>query len=155
MSSFPKLKLQSLGTLVDMTFQEDTGITISFRAAEDSFTWIYRSMQWKTDALGEPGCKVHAGFQGQLDRVARSIFDFLDKCPSNLKVQFKGHSLGGPVAVLAGAHAAQRYPKRMIHVTTTGSPMVGNSKFRAWCDRVPNFHFDRIIIEEDLVPRIK
>jgi Lipase (class 3) len=40
-----------------------------------------------------------------------------------------GHSLGGGVALIAGAWAALQWPAADVQVVTLGSPMPGNAQF--------------------------
>lgn len=45
------------------------------------------------------------------------------------RVLVSGHSLGGGVALIAGAWAALQWPAADVQVVTLGSPMPGNAQF--------------------------
>lgn len=111
---------------------------------------------WATDAdaamvslqLEENGtsANVHEGFETALKRVLPHIRKWVEgyangvkgmwQVPSDWKLLFTGHSLGGALATLAATHAeVEGWRRRVDAVVTYGSPRVADGNLSSWWQR--------------------
>lgn len=101
------------------------------------------------------GYRVHHGLYAQMKTVLPILMEYVVQCHPSLTLHFTGHSRGGALALLSAAHVANLYPRRILHVVTTGMPHVGTVDFKKWIEKTRNIFVYRIAIDEDLVPRWK
>lgn len=135
-----------------------TQLSVAWNASARTATIVFKGSttreDWITDfklALNDantntaldqffPDVQLHTGFLESLQSVtenaktpAENITAVLnelsggDTQPSRVLVS--GHSLGGGVALIAGAWAALQWPAADVQVVTLGSPMPGNAQF--------------------------
>ena len=112
--------------------------------------------QWIRDArivpAGDPWGLVHAGFHGGIHAVERPLEEFAKAAAKAERVWVTGHSLGGALAVLAGAWLEQRGISPQVY--TYGQPRVGLGKFADSIDREMSGRLWRFVNQNDIVPRL-
>ncbi|CAK8994608.1 Lipase (RDL) (Triacylglycerol lipase) (ROL), partial [Durusdinium trenchii] len=85
--------------------------------------------------------KIHKGFLLAFNAVQLEILQvlapFLEAHPEITKIVACGHSLGGALATLCGAFLGAAMPRKLVQVSTFGSPRVGNFLFKR--------HFDSLV----------
>ena len=101
---------------------------------------------------------VHSGYYWAFEDV-RDEIDFVHeriyKNYPDRNILVTGHSLGGALATICGAHFAQTYPEKQVKVVNFGSPRVGNRAFKNYIEKeATNLQHTRIINHRDIVPRM-
>ncbi|KAK9468624.1 Alpha/Beta hydrolase protein [Lipomyces arxii] len=136
-------------------------IMVVFRGTQSMTNWMTNldTVQEPYEpAQGCPRCLVHRGFMRSWMEtrtyVTPVVAELVKKYPDYTLV-VTGHSLGGAIAVLAGAELVMSGFAPAI--TTYGQPRVGNSYFADWFDYTVSANdvdFTRITHKSDPVPRV-
>lgn len=109
-----------------------------------------------TGLLTFPGLRfrgwMHSGFYDAFyavsDQLERALADFRGR-----KVMFTGHSLGGALALISAAHAAQQGAD--VHaVVTKGQPRVGDPDLSAHFSELLGSRHTRIVLDSDVVAHL-
>lgn len=111
-----------------------------FRGTNAFETWLSNLNTLQTG--WEAGGLVHAGFKNEFFKIWEMVEECLSEVPSQFRLFYTGHSLGGAMATLA---ASLRPPSA---VYTFGSPRVGDAAFIQCLREVPIF---RVVNNRDLV----
>mmetsp|Transcript_30574 Transcript_30574/g.46311 ORF Transcript_30574/g.46311 Transcript_30574/m.46311 type:complete len:346 (-) Transcript_30574:113-1150(-) len=148
---------------------ESKRIYLVFRGTELDFKDISTILQTKRVRYGDgsnanfdfPAGRVHKGFNKNLfgaDKLYLTLDAVVKYAMShygNYELVIIGHSLGGALAILYGAHVAKNVmPDRNILVQSIGTPRVGDETFKNSLRNIPNLANWRVVYERDLVPRI-
>jgi len=110
---------------IDMRFRKDKCIDVSYHP-------LY--LKLKKD-MGFKASYVHRGFYRQYNsikyKISEIITEYLNENPSDPKIIFCGHSLGGALSMIATLTAKIHYSKKKptIQNVTFGCPRVGNRWF--------------------------
>jgi len=150
--------LQNAG-LRELAFFNDTGTQAAIISAPDKFdVLVFRGTDENADWLANGEFdfdpwphgrgRVHAGFQRALERVWAPMEAELKKLRGPLFLA--GHSLGGALAVLAGARLARDGVQRAVYIY--GAPRAGNAEFVKHYP--PNVTVHRIVNDEDVVTTV-
>ncbi|KAK9460412.1 Alpha/Beta hydrolase protein [Lipomyces oligophaga] len=123
-------------------------ILLVFRGTQTFTNWLTNidtlQIPYKSTSMPCPGCTVHRGFYTSYvdtkDYITPTLKDLIKKYPE-YSLLVTGHSLGGAIAVLAGADLLGMGYKPEI--TTFGQPRVGNSRFADF--------FDFLVLSSDIV----
>ena len=107
-----------------------TDIIVAFRGTvSNNFSNWLTDIQLRPVPFGSFG-KVHKGFRDALDSVwpeIRSHIGFTE----NRNVRLTGHSLGGALALLAGARFIDEYSENLVkEIYTFGQPRTGDKDFK-------------------------
>jgi endonuclease G len=96
---------------------------------------------------------VHRGFFNAF-AVAQSVLVSILKAagPSEKKVWITGHSLGGALAMIAGAELADSLPISGFY--TYGQPKTGNGQVRSYFQQRFSGKFQRFVNADDIVPKV-
>jgi len=110
-------------------------IIVAFRGSSNIENWIANLFAWQEKpgpSKDFPGVGVHAGFLETYIEIQnftiRSVDHALSLHPT-ASIDLTGHSLGGAVAVLAGADLAGNHKLPVEEIYTFGGPRIGNE---AW-----------------------
>jgi hypothetical protein len=115
-----------------------------------------KGIDWATDFQAVPSpTGLHSGFDAAVGTVWPKIETaIVNRLKPDEPVFFTGHSLGGALAILAAARAAQLKNPPKIVVYTFGSPRNGGTEFfRDYTRRLGNSTF-RLIHGNDIVPTV-
>ena len=134
-------------------------IIISFRGTEGT-----KIDDWATDARifketwtdNNPLGEVHKGFYRALESVWDEITAELNLLrTNNQSVWITGHSLGGALAVLAGATLSLQQPEKSVNgIYTFGQPRIANASFtKNYNNKLKNITF-RFVNNNDVVTRV-
>ena len=168
---------QATDTLAFVAARRDCGFVV-FRGTRDVRNWITDvdcGLRIADCGLG----KVHEGFARALGSVVEEVEEILAGWEDGVRtVFFAGHSLGGALAMLAGARmavASDQWPvtrrpvtsDQQIGVTshssnlvtnhwiyTFGQPRVGNRAWAGWYDGRLRERSFRVVHADDIVPRV-
>ena len=91
---------------------------------------------------GDGDAQVHAGFALAYNSVREDVTKWMQSLGAGVQATFVGHSLGGALAMLAGAQFQQ------ARVTTVGAPRTGN---QAFVSLIPNGQLTRVVCCADIV----
>lgn len=130
---------------------DDDVVVIAFRGTEMNLRdWIGNLNIAATDS---PVGRVHQGFWRAFQDVESALISQLVLCnTSGKKVWLCGHSLGGALAVLAGASLRLHY--RIAGVYTYGQPKLHVNRLAdLYTSELPN-RYVRFVYKNDIVPRI-
>eukprot|EP00560_Eucampia_antarctica_P007871 CAMPEP_0197824934 /NCGR_PEP_ID=MMETSP1437-20131217/2118_1 /TAXON_ID=49252 ORGANISM="Eucampia antarctica, Strain CCMP1452" /NCGR_SAMPLE_ID=MMETSP1437 /ASSEMBLY_ACC=CAM_ASM_001096 /LENGTH=378 /DNA_ID=CAMNT_0043424755 /DNA_START=27 /DNA_END=1160 /DNA_ORIENTATION=+ len=114
-------------------------------------------LSWDDDV--PKGVRVHRGFNNAYfaddlsERLGDQLKELAKKHP-DYDILITGHSLGGALSLLCGAHTAKILPDRFIQVINFGAPRVGNPSAKKWMESLPNLSVWRYVYECDVVPRM-
>ena len=86
--------------------------------------------------------KVHKGFAQSIEKLVPNILVDLEKLPSNKRVVFVGHSLGGALSTLLCA----KY--KPAELCTFGAPRVAGPEL---AEHISDIEYNRIVTQWDLV----
>jgi subtilisin family serine protease len=125
-------------------------VLVSFRGTESVGDWLSNlTLIPTTRSYG----RVHLGFFKAFEVVRTILSGILDDAaPANKKVWFTGHSLGGALAMVAGAELAESLPTSGFY--TYGQPKTGNSQVRLFFGQRFNGKFHRFVNDDDVVPQV-
>jgi hypothetical protein len=117
-----------------------------FRGSEEGADWLtnLNGLKDRWDGNG----KVHVGFRQALDEVWDDVTNKLQNVRGPLFLT--GHSLGGALAILAGARLGRDGVKRAVYAY--GTPRVGNSDFVNQYPSSVTVH--RVINDDDAVATV-
>ncbi len=103
---------------------------VAFRGTS-SFSDAVADVNPFTDEVGgNKGGRVHQGDYNQFLAVEQQLTEHLSQNSDRYTViRFVGHSLGGALATIAGAHYSHLFLGKEVVVHTFGSPRVGNKRF--------------------------
>mmetsp|Transcript_7314 Transcript_7314/g.11125 ORF Transcript_7314/g.11125 Transcript_7314/m.11125 type:complete len:339 (-) Transcript_7314:705-1721(-) len=108
-----------------------------------------------------PAGKVHKGFNtnlfgtGKLYLTLDAIISAAMEQYANYQLVILGHSLGGALAILYGAHVAKNLmPDKNILVQSIGTPRVGDKTFKSSLRQIKNLANWRVVYKLDAIPRI-
>jgi len=130
-------------------FETDVDRVLVFRGTEPE-----QLRDWRADAnlnklsMQEGGC-VHEGFSRALDQVWNPTEKWLSTAGAK-KLWITGHSLGGALALLAGA----RLNGIEANVCTYGQPRVGDQLFAMQAEKKLGSRYCRFVHNRDIVARI-
>jgi hypothetical protein len=123
-------------------------VMVSFRGTEAVGDWL---SNLNTLSTTRPYGKVHRGFLGAFQVVEEQLTSILKKLP-NHPVFLTGHSLGGALALIAGAEWRGKYDIGGIH--TFGQPAVGKKDFQTSLHRNYGGDYHRFVNDDDIVPMV-
>lgn len=107
------------------------------------FAWV----DYEPSQRPRTGARVHRGFDRAFNAIRKEVdADVADLLDDGVDTEGVGHSLGGAIAVHAGAAGIVR------HVTSFGAPRVGDKAFAAHCQRL--FDHRRFVRGADIVPLV-
>jgi len=159
--STDKCRVFSANTAQVLTAANDKMIVIAFRGTEPNklADWLVNAeiiqKPWQ-DFFGEPDIgKVHHGFTRNTAYVWEQLSQFVaSNRTEKHSLWITGHSLGGAMALIAGAAFtfSERQPVNGIY--TFGKPRVGNRAFSARCIRQFKARTFRVVNNEDIVPHV-
>jgi lipase (class 3) len=115
-----------------------------------------KGIDWVTDFEAVPSpTGLHSGFDAAVGTVWPKVeAAIVNRLKPDEPVFFTGHSLGGALAILAAARAAQLQSPPKIVVDTFGSPRNGGVEFfRDYTPRLGDTTF-RLIHGSDIVPTV-
>lgn len=131
---------------------DDETVLIGFRGTEGNIAdWLgnFRFLATESGGYGS----VHRGFYNGYHAVHDQLMGFLHQTKAqHKKVWIAGHSLGGALALIAGAELHKEVPIAGIH--TVGQPRVGNNAFLDFYDATFGDRYIRIVNNKDVVPRV-
>lgn len=129
-------------------------VFMTFRGT-NGFSDVLTDLDILTLGFGEHvGVRVHKGFLEQFQAVRPSLTNFLkDREGEYNHIVITGHSLGGALATIAGAHFSHLYLGVEVAVHTFGSPRVGNKAFGKYFNEHVAEHW-RVVNEEDPAPLV-
>jgi hypothetical protein len=110
--------------------------------------------EWETKS------RIHRGFFSNFEAVWDDVAAELRSVPDGgnavEKIYVTGHSLGGAMAVLAGAHllSVKDLGPKLQGVYTYGQPAVGDETFAGWGQRRFGKMLFRHVYEHDVVPQL-
>jgi triacylglycerol lipase len=129
-------------------------VIVAFRGTDEARDWLTNLSIWQRTPWGTEWGSVHAGFLSAVEALWPKLTKALEdlEC-ERLPVWLTGHSLGGAMAVLAGAKMLnERADTQILGICTFGQPMVGNDRFaRTFRKRMPG-RFVRFVAARDDVP---
>jgi hypothetical protein len=156
-------------TLALVAASRDCGFVV-FRGTRDVRNWMsdLDVRRVAADLAGEGACqdtrgrvcspdgrKVHEGFACALGSVEEELEEAMKAWGEDARtVFFAGHSLGGALAMLAGARMQNAECRMQNWVYTFGQPRVGNRAWAAWYDGRLRERSFRVVHAEDVVPRV-
>lgn len=132
-------------------------VVVSVRGSSNIQNWITNlNFGFTSCPSGFPsGCSMHSGFKSAWEEISSAVVSAVNSGLSSnpsYKVVVTGHSLGGAVGTIAGAHL-RRTLSKSIDIYTYGSPRVGNSDFANYISTQSGSHY-RITHGSDPVPRL-
>ncbi|PKS05356.1 hypothetical protein jhhlp_008730 [Lomentospora prolificans] len=132
-------------------------VVLSVRGSSNILNWITNlNFGFTACPSGFPsGCTAHAGFKGAWDEISSAVVSAVNSGLSSnpsYKVVVTGHSLGGAVGTIAGAHLRNALSKP-VDIYTYGSPRVGNAVFASYVSGQSGSHY-RVTHGSDPVPRL-
>lgn len=131
---------------------DDETVLIGFRGTEANFADWFGNLKVIPKDTGRYGT-VHSGFHGGYHNVHTDLVSFLSKVKAQDKnVWIAGHSLGGALALIAGAELYDQYAIAGIH--TIGQPRTGNNAFLDFYDQNYGDRYIRIVNDRDVVARV-
>lgn len=135
---------------------DDQVVVISFRGSEKKIAdWLGNLTLVSNDTGSENYGKVHKGFYDGFKRVESAVRSCLDEANANGKViHLTGHSLGGALAVVAGAELREGYPEARFCFHTFGQPKVGRDPLAAFYRQHFEGRYYRFRNNDDIVTRI-
>jgi triacylglycerol lipase len=138
--------------------RRDSILVVAFRGTEPikADDWLSDINYYRRElAAGVPG-RVHGGFANALGEIAAALTDAVAELAAGeeSRVFITGHSLGGALAVLAGALLHFVSGRRIAGVFTYGQPRVGDPDFSAAFDRALGPVTFRYVNDLDVVPHI-
>jgi hypothetical protein len=99
-------------------------------------------------------CKLHKGFLKawrEMEGLVRPALEAASSRNPGFRVVATGHSLGGAVATIGGAHLRRDgFP---VEIYSFGSPRVGNDHWANWMTAQKGGHW-RVTHRQDTVPRL-
>ncbi|MFF1689240.1 MULTISPECIES: Mbeg1-like protein [unclassified Streptomyces] len=139
------------------TMAGDHMIVIAFRGTEPA-----QIRDWLSDATTPPWPGpaktgyVHYGFGEALQSVYPAVQDTLAECRTNgQSVWLTGHSLGGALAMLAGARLHLEDPKLTADgIYTYGQPRTCDRLLAAACNKGLAERIHRFVNNNDIVPQL-
>eukprot|EP01032_Pedospumella_encystans_P015540 gene15540-17766_t len=134
-------------------------IYVVFRGTDELQDWAC-NLNSHSQKLDKGVC-VHRGFYKLLKVHLKDLFGTIDsllaqKQCTTYSVRVYGHSLGGALSSLFGYLLALHFrdinmPTK-VHVISVAAPAVGNSAFRAECERLLNLTTVRLVHANDFAP---
>jgi triacylglycerol lipase len=151
----------SVSTAQVLAAANDEMIIIAFRGTEptDLADWLVNAeiiqKPWKI-FFGEPDLgRVHQGFMRNTSFVWEQLSQFVAGARTNRKsLWITGHSLGGAMALIAGAAFALSKRQPVNGIYTFGQPRTGNHAFVVNCNRRFKTAIFRVVNNEDIVPHV-
>jgi hypothetical protein len=137
------------------------GSVLSARGTHERWDIYEDLMLWRVawrDYL-PAGARVHYGFLRQARRIAKAVVDrvraawrYFGRDPIGTPLFVCGHSLGAPVAMLAGLLLERELGYRIAAVYTFESPRVGNRAWAEWWDATYGERTHRVVRFRSGVP---
>ena len=125
-------------------------VLVSFRGTESVGDWLSNlTLVPTTRSYG----KLHLGFFKAFEVVRPILSGILnDTAPANKKIWLTGHSLGGALAMVAGAELAESLPTSGFY--TYGQPKTGNAQVGLFFGKRFGGKFHRFVNDDDVVPQV-
>ena len=151
-------RLLSSGETQGFVARRDDAVFISFRGTEP-----LRLVQWDDDINYRPSSVlpnvpglVHGGFAGLFEVVQESMWAAVEALSSGgaTRLFVTGHSMGGPLAVIAAAVLQFHFDRDVSAVYTYGQPRVGNPAFSTAFDAALGSVTFRYVNDLDIVPHV-
>ncbi|GBF76563.1 hypothetical protein PA598K_05041 [Paenibacillus sp. 598K] len=134
--------------------ESDRSIIVAFRGTGSSADWTVdvtaRQMPYP---FHRKGGKTHIGFTELYASCRGPLLKLLRSLPRTKNLYVTGHSLGGALAVLAGADIASSAVHDQPSVYTYGAPRVGDPTFARFFNRRIDVSC-RYSNQSDIVPRL-
>ncbi|KAA8652647.1 lipase family protein [Aspergillus tanneri] len=131
-------------------------VVLAFRGSQSIQNWVTNFKPGLINSNLCAGCKLHKGFSTAWEGVQQDIISVIknmkQKYPS-YKFIVTGHSLGGALATIAGAHL-RKVENIPCDIYTYGSPRVGNDKFAELVSETVLGDTARITHLNDVVPLV-
>ena len=86
--------------------------------------------------IGSTTFRIHQGFRNRYLNIASWFEAEYQAIPADYTIMITGHSLGGALATIAAAYASGKLNRPPIAVITFGSPLVGQSDFKNYYNKV-------------------
>jgi predicted lipase len=96
---------------------------------------------------------IHNGFLIAYKAMQEDLLAVMNSLPVGKRLWFTGHSLGGALAVVAGAFRLG-YSAQSLSIYTFGQPRVGDYRFAMWMTERMGGRWFRVVNSVDLVPRV-
>lgn len=145
-------------------------IYLSFRGTDGEESDLQTNFNLKLVPFGDSSSlsvafsegNVHEGFNQNLFGGISKLYLTLDNEIRSTMAQYidyqlsiTGHSLGGALAILYGAHVAKSVlPGMDILVQTIGSPRIGDETFKSSIRQIRNLANWRLVYKDDVIPRL-
>jgi triacylglycerol lipase len=151
----------SVNTAQVLAAANDEMIIVAFRGTEPN-----KLADWLVDAeivqkpwrnyFGDPDLgRVHYGFVRNTSFVWEQLSQFVAKTRTNKQsLWIAGHSLGGAMALIAGAAFALPERQTVNGIYTFGQPRTGNRTFAVKCNRKFKPALFRVVNDQDIVPHV-
>ena len=166
-------------TTIYISFIQKNCRVVTFRGSEESLDWAINfdqfqvpygppdfplidykvvipggsSQQWSS--VKDIYLMIHRGFSTSLKLYSQilSLLEELDneEC-KDLYVQ--GHSLGGANAQTFSTYYAFHHPNTKVHLTSYGSPRMGNLGYKYFSEGIQNLNQYRVVNTVDIIPTI-
>lgn len=115
--------------ILALMMSNSTDVVISFRGTVSNFSNALTDIQLLQVPFGSFG-KVHKGFRDALQSIWGEIKHHIPYTEAR-NVRLTGHSLGGALALLAGARFVNEYPEDLVkEIYTFGQPRIGDKGFK-------------------------
>jgi triacylglycerol lipase len=151
----------SANTAQALAAANDEIIIVAFRGTEPGKVadWLVDAeiiqKPWR-DYFGEPDLdRVHHGFVRNTSIVWEQLSQFVAGARTNRQTLWvTGHSLGGAMALIAGAALAFSERQNVNGIYTFGQPRTGNHTFATRCNRRLRTVTFRVVNDQDIVPHV-
>jgi len=151
----------SVNTAQVFAAANDEMIIVAFRGTEPDklADWLVDAeiiqKPWR-DFFGEPDLgRVHYGFVRNTSLVWEQLSQFVTAARRNKQsLWIAGHSLGGAMALVAGAAFAFSEHQTINGIYTYGQPRTGNRAFVVRCNKLLRTVTFRVVNNDDLVPHV-
>ncbi|KAG9293097.1 hypothetical protein G9A89_016459 [Geosiphon pyriformis] len=110
-------------------------------------------------AISSLDVRVDSNFLEQYEEVRLQIrkllIEILRDTRSDIDLHITGHRLAGVYAIFAVMDIREQLelPKRVISVTTFGTPRMGNRDFAKYVNQIPRLRITRYTLFDDQIPR--
>jgi len=119
----------------------------------DSFKDALNDIRAKKIRCFENGVRIHRGFLMCYEKVANKIYNGLLRNDVD-NILITGHSMGAAIATICAYDLSETYCKLNAYCITTGSPRVGNYKFRREFNKAFKGNAIRLVNGNDIVAQL-